>query len=85
MPPPMPGSSGWITAENAHEFFDEDGNWIGGHSVGGGGLGGGAGRVRGRDEVEADAGVDPEEGEDIINGHSAGDAGDVEIKRPRTE
>ncbi|KAI5289780.1 hypothetical protein KEM54_003233 [Ascosphaera aggregata] len=27
LPPPMPGSDGWITAENAHEFFDEDGNW----------------------------------------------------------
>lgn len=28
MPPPMPGSGGWITAENMHEFVDEDGNWI---------------------------------------------------------
>ncbi|CAK7205046.1 hypothetical protein SEUCBS139899_007810 [Sporothrix eucalyptigena] len=50
LPPPMPGSGGWITAENAHEFFDEDGNWRGR----GGSLGEGAGRVRGRDEVEAD-------------------------------
>ncbi|CAK7222806.1 hypothetical protein SCUCBS95973_004961 [Sporothrix curviconia] len=49
LPPPMPGSGGWITAENAHEFFDEDGNWRGR----GGSLGEGAGRVRGRDEVEA--------------------------------
>ncbi|KAL2163007.1 hypothetical protein VTH06DRAFT_6843 [Thermothelomyces fergusii] len=29
LPPPMPGSGGWITAENVHEYFDEDGNWIG--------------------------------------------------------
>ncbi|KAI5301098.1 hypothetical protein KEM56_001966, partial [Ascosphaera pollenicola] len=29
LPPPMPGSGGWITAENAHEFFDEEGNWKG--------------------------------------------------------
>jgi chloride channel, nucleotide-sensitive, 1A len=28
LPPPMPGSGGWITAENMHEFVDEDGNWI---------------------------------------------------------
>ena len=48
LPPPMPGSGGWITADNAHEFFDEDGNWRGR----GGSLGEGAGRVRGRDEVE---------------------------------
>ncbi|OAP61470.1 hypothetical protein AYL99_03673 [Fonsecaea erecta] len=30
LPPAMPGSGGWITAENMHEFFDEEGNWIGG-------------------------------------------------------
>ena len=28
LPPPMPGSSGWITAENMGEYFDEEGNWI---------------------------------------------------------
>lgn len=28
LPPPMPGSSGWITAENVNEYFDADGNWI---------------------------------------------------------
>lgn len=28
LPPPMPGSGGWITAENMHEFIDEDGNFI---------------------------------------------------------
>lgn len=25
LPPPMPGSGGWITAENMHEHFDENG------------------------------------------------------------
>lgn len=29
LPPAVPGSGGWITAENMHEFFDEDGNYIG--------------------------------------------------------
>lgn len=29
LPPPMPGSGGWITAENMHEYFDAEGNWIG--------------------------------------------------------
>lgn len=76
LPPPMPGSSGWITAENVGDFFDADGNWIGG----GGGengdeegqeeLGEGAGRVRGRDE---------------INGHGEGVEEDGENKRTRTE
>lgn len=28
LPPPMPGSGGWITAENMHEFIDENGNFI---------------------------------------------------------
>lgn len=52
----MPGSGGWITAENVGEFFDEEGNWRGeaggGQEVGisGGGLGEGAGTVRAREE-----------------------------------
>ncbi|KAI1098411.1 regulator of volume decrease after cellular swelling-domain-containing protein [Jackrogersella minutella] len=72
LPPPMPGSSGWITADNVNEYFDEDGNWIGENGVSGE-LGDGAGRVRERDEVE----------EDGMNGIVNGD--DVESKRPRTE
>lgn len=28
-PPPFPGSSGWITADNISEYIDKDGNWIG--------------------------------------------------------
>lgn len=53
LPPPMPGSSGWITAENVNEYFDEDGNWIGGGGENGDAegeqLGEGAGTVRTRD------------------------------------
>ncbi|TGJ85747.1 hypothetical protein E0Z10_g2983 [Xylaria hypoxylon] len=72
LPPPMPGSSGWITADNVNEYFDEQGNWIGEDGVSGE-LGDGAGRVRGRDEVE----------EDGTNGHEEVEDGDT--KRPRTE
>lgn len=62
LPPPFPGSGGWITAENVGEFFDGEGNWIGGGEDGEEGaegdgvvvLGEGAGRVRARDEMEAD-------------------------------
>lgn len=79
LPPPMPGSSGWITAENVHEYFDAEGNWIGGDEEGEGGAGGelgeGAGRVRGREEVEGEGGV---------NGHGA-EGEDGETKRVRTE
>ena len=71
LPPPLPGSGGWITAENVSEYFDEDGNWIGETSVA---LGEGAGRVRGRDEVDGDG---------IINGHGENDIDDN--KRPRTD
>lgn len=73
LPPPVDGSSGWITADNMHEFFDEEGNWIGegeGPSFPGmgSGLGPGAGSVRRREEerdehggADEDAGVDGEE------------------------
>ncbi|CAK7219058.1 hypothetical protein SBRCBS47491_003715 [Sporothrix bragantina] len=100
LPPPMPGSGGWITAENAHEFFDEDGNWRGR----GGSLGEGAGRVRGRDEVEAGeaetatettaaATTEPAQAEGADagatsgpNGHDEASNGDgTESKRVRTE
>jgi nucleotide-sensitive chloride channel 1A len=64
LPPPFPGSGGWITAENVSEYFDEEGNWIDGSN--GETLGEGAGRVRTRDEAdEGDAnGHGPEETED---------------------
>lgn len=64
LPPAMPGSGGWITAENMHEFVDDEGNWIGGdeeEALQGAGngdedqLGPGAGTVRSReDEVDGD-------------------------------
>jgi nucleotide-sensitive chloride channel 1A len=53
LPPPMPGSSGWITAENVNEYFDKDGNWIGtggeDEAAEGEELGDGAGTVRSRE------------------------------------
>lgn len=53
LPPPMPGSGGWITADNVHEYFDEEGNWIGKGAEGQDEeLGEGAGRVRDREEAE---------------------------------
>lgn len=57
LPPPMPGSGGWITAENVHEFFDEQGNWVAGQNGEadeGEELGDGAGRTRQYDEVGGD-------------------------------
>lgn len=73
LPPPMPGSGGWITAENVHEYFDQDGNWIKGSAEGEEDgeeeLGEGAGRTRPREELEADG----------VNGD------DAETKRPRVE
>ncbi|GKT84382.1 FPD1 benzoylformate decarboxylase [Colletotrichum tofieldiae] len=72
LPPAFPGSGGWITAENVHEHFDADGNWIGqngGEEEEGGELGEGAGRVRGHDEVN-----------DGVNGHD-----DPDNKRPRVD
>ena len=46
LPPPMPGSGGWITADNMGEYFDEEGNWRGR------GLGPSAGIVREREDDE---------------------------------
>lgn len=58
LPPPMPGSGGWITAENMSEYFDEHGNWIGDEEEEQ--LGPGAGIVRSREE---DPGPEEEDGE----------------------
>ncbi|RDA88228.1 hypothetical protein CP532_0309 [Ophiocordyceps camponoti-leonardi (nom. inval.)] len=61
MPAPFPGSGGWITAENAHNYFDDEGNWIGGNDdEEADDLGEGAGRVRAHAEVNGDGvnGVD---------------------------
>ncbi len=54
----MPGAGGWITTENAEQFFDADGQFIGGS----GALGPGAGTVRGWEAVED---VEHEEGEEV--------------------
>lgn len=70
LPPPMPGSSGWITAENVDDYFDADGNWIGGgaeEDEAASELGDGAGTVHSRDET---------------NGHAEDDESN---KRTRTE
>ncbi|KAJ5322570.1 hypothetical protein N7452_010859 [Penicillium brevicompactum] len=50
MPPPVDGSSGWITAENMDQFFDADGNWIAAGEAPSFPLGPGAGTVRAREE-----------------------------------
>lgn len=65
LPPPFPGSGGWITAENVGDYFDEEGNWIrgaGADEV----LGEGAGRTRTRDEMDGEA----------VNGNGKEDAED---------
>jgi nucleotide-sensitive chloride channel 1A len=46
----MPGSGGWITAENMSEYFDEVGNWRGSKEGEDEHLGPGAGTVRSREE-----------------------------------
>jgi nucleotide-sensitive chloride channel 1A len=70
LPPAMPGSGGWITAENVHDYFDEEGNWRGNGSP----LGPGAGTVRAREEE-----FELEEGEGEADG-----AGIEETKWRRT-
>jgi nucleotide-sensitive chloride channel 1A len=66
----MPGSGGWITAENVHEFFDEEGNWIGGDAEGdeeegvSGELGEGAGTVHAREEGQEGVNGEGKEGEE---------------------
>ncbi|KAF9891246.1 hypothetical protein FE257_004810 [Aspergillus nanangensis] len=52
LPPPVDGSSGWITAENMHEYFDEEGNWIAGGEEPSLSLGPGAGTVRAREDED---------------------------------
>lgn len=71
LPPPFPGSGGWITAENVGEYFDADGTWIRDGEEDS--LGEGAGRVRTRDETD----------DNEANGHDA-DESDVN-KRVRTD
>lgn len=72
LPPPMPGSGGWITAENVGEFFDEAGNFRERR------LGGGAGNVRGREEI-----VDGDVDGDGDGDGDGKDGGDVEDEGPK--
>lgn len=60
LPPPVDGSSGWITADNMHEFFDEEGNWIAGGPEPTLPLGPGAGTIREREGEEENGGGDGE-------------------------
>jgi chloride channel, nucleotide-sensitive, 1A len=56
LPPPMPGSGGWVTAENMGEYFDDEGNWIGNDETAPeSALGVGAGSVRPREDDEDQA------------------------------
>ncbi|KND93870.1 hypothetical protein TOPH_01409 [Tolypocladium ophioglossoides CBS 100239] len=77
LPPPMPSSGGWITADNFREFFDEEGNWLGrdggAEAPADGELGEGAGRIRAWDELEPEG----------VNGH--GHDEDAENKRSRVD
>ncbi|KAF4120754.1 hypothetical protein GMORB2_2758 [Geosmithia morbida] len=73
LPPPMPGSGGWITADNVNDYFDEEGNWIGGGDgaeEAGDESTNGAGRTRAHEEID---------GEDV-NGQVS-----EEAKRPRVD
>jgi nucleotide-sensitive chloride channel 1A len=75
LPPPFPGSGGWITAENVGEYFDAEGNWLGNGDENEEALGEGAGAVRGRNEAgDLATGV---------NGHQ--EDGEEVHKRQRTE
>ncbi|KAL8709744.1 MAG: hypothetical protein Q9220_005530 [cf. Caloplaca sp. 1 TL-2023] len=63
LPPPMPGSGGWITADNVGEFVDEEGNFRGRS------LGAGAGVVRGREEDDDDGDGEGHGGERVADGN----------------
>ena len=79
LPPPMPGSGGWITAENVGEWFDAEGNFRGGGGGGGGELGEGAGVVRGREEGDGDV-----DGDGVGEGGVENGGGEGETKWRRT-
>ncbi|KAG6006490.1 hypothetical protein E4U21_007034 [Claviceps maximensis] len=91
LPPPLPGSGGWITADNVHEYFDEEGNWIRGGNEGASAAGG-----EGQDEAAAAAAAAGEAGElgdgagrtrthEEIDGVNRNGEEDSESKRPRVE
>ncbi|KAK5797457.1 hypothetical protein VI817_003748 [Penicillium citrinum] len=63
LPPPVDGSSGWITADNMDQFFDEEGNWIAEGEPPSFPLGPGAGSVHARENGDQDEGEDGEDDE----------------------
>ncbi|KAH8588820.1 regulator of volume decrease after cellular swelling-domain-containing protein [Bisporella sp. PMI_857] len=70
LPPPFPGSGGWITAENVGEYFDADGNFIGGQQDDSEENGEEVGEKRPRPET---------------NGHTEENGDGLENKRPRVD
>ncbi|KAI9803907.1 MAG: hypothetical protein M1825_001787 [Sarcosagium campestre] len=101
LPPPFPGSGGWITAENVGEYFDAEGNWIrpdasstsagtANTAAGHGGLGPGAGRVRARPSDEEASGDDGDNNNQLEAAttevaSAGGGAGAEETKWRRTD
>jgi chloride channel, nucleotide-sensitive, 1A len=72
LPPPMPGSGGWITAENMAEYVDEDGNWIADDGTGQEeSLGAGAGSIRPR----------PDDDDEDQAAHENGSSDDTKWRR----
>ena len=77
LPPPMPGSGGWITADNIQDYMDEERNF----RVEG--LGGGAGTVRAREDDE-EMGVDEDGGQGTGDEGGEGGGEGAETKWRRT-
>ncbi|KAG6000448.1 hypothetical protein E4U54_001417 [Claviceps lovelessii] len=87
LPPPLPGSGGWITADNVHDYFDEEGNWIGGNQARPGqgeGEGEGDGQGEGQAEELGDGAGRTRTREEVDGGARPGEE-DSESKRPRVE
>ena len=57
LPAPMPGSGGWITADNVDDFFDSQGNWRGRNVDDQTGPTAAAGRARGDHRPGIEAGL----------------------------
>ncbi|KFY35685.1 hypothetical protein V494_05687 [Pseudogymnoascus sp. VKM F-4513 (FW-928)] len=57
LPPPFPGSGGWITAENVGDFFTPEGEWIGREGDKEGEENADGKRENGRNEEENDQGA----------------------------
>ena len=98
LPPPMPGSGGWITAENVdvEAMIAPEAEWRGdvnhqhhddvaGSAGGGEGLGAGAGTVRPRVDEGVDGSGDGDaDAKEGVDGEEADGAGGEETKWRRT-